>query len=160
MTFTIDALSVRRGRIGICPVPGRFGMLEQDLDQLAAWSPNIVVSMTEAEEMVAAGCPDLGAFLAEQGIAWTHLPIRDYGGPDGASADVWHDVQRDLTERLHAGQSLLLHCRGGQGRSGMIALRLMVAMGEGPAEALQRLRQARPGAVETDEQLTWAQGSY
>jgi hypothetical protein len=39
----------------------------------------------------------------------------------------------------------------------MIALRLMVERGEPAEAALARLRAARPGAVETAEQLAWAQ---
>jgi protein-tyrosine phosphatase len=65
-----------------------------------------------------------------------------------------------LAARLHKirneGGSILLHCRGGQGRSGMIALRILVERGEEVSVALTRLRSERPGAVETEAQLIWA----
>ena len=66
--------------------------------------------------------------------------------------------RRGFTGHLARGEGLLLHCRGGQGRSGMIALRLLVERGEAPDAGLTRLRQARPGAVETAAQLAWASG--
>ena len=51
---------------------------------------------------------------------------------------------------------MLVHCRGGCGRSGMAVLRLMVEAGEAPEEALARLRAVRPCAVETEAQMDWA----
>jgi ADP-ribosyl-[dinitrogen reductase] hydrolase len=53
-----------------------------------------------------------------------------------------------LGERRH----VLLHCMGGLGRSGMVAARLLVELGEEPRTAIQRVRAARPGAIETAAQ--------
>ena len=50
------------------------------------------------------------------------------------------------------GESVVVHCRGGLGRTGLIAVRLLVELGESPVSALVRVRAARPGAVETVEQ--------
>jgi len=47
---------------------------------------------------------------------------------------------------------VLIHCTGGLGRSGMIAARLLVELGEEPRLAMQRVRAARPGAIETAAQ--------
>ncbi|MDG0986802.1 MAG: protein-tyrosine phosphatase family protein, partial [Paracoccaceae bacterium] len=54
------------------------------------------------------------------------------------------------------GSRILVHCRGGCGRTGMIVLRIMVEFGENPDKALQRLRRIRPCAVETKDQENWA----
>ena len=50
--------------------------------------------------------------------------------------------------------------RAGRGRSGMIALRLMIAGGERPVAALKRLRAVQPEAVETPGQMNWATGKH
>lgn len=138
------------GRLGVCRLP----RLPDDLAAIVAWRPTAVVSMTEAAEM--GPCPDLGQSLAGAGIEWLHLPIRDFSGPDGPSREAWPETARRLHAILDDGRSVLLHCRGGKGRSGMVALRLMVERGEAAEAALARLRRARPGAVETAEQLAWA----
>ena len=140
------------GRIGVCRLPH----LPDDLAAIAAWNPVAVVSMTEASEMTP--CRELGVALASAGIDWLHLPIRDFSGPDGPIRDAWPETARRLHAILDDGGSVLLHCRGGKGRSGMVALRLMVERGEPAAAALARLRTVRPGAVETAEQLAWAGG--
>jgi len=58
---------------------------------------------------------------------------------------------------LQGGGRVLIHCRGGCGRSGMAALRLMIESGEEAGAALSRLRALRPCAVETEAQMAWAQ---
>jgi ADP-ribosyl-[dinitrogen reductase] hydrolase len=53
---------------------------------------------------------------------------------------------------MQDGNRIVVHCRGGLGRTGVIAARLLIELGEAPDKALQRVRAARPGAVETPEQ--------
>ncbi len=144
------------GRVGICRLPGLFGDLASDLAQIKQWRPSVVLSMTEQAEMDRCGSGNLCSLLKRDGIDWAHLPIRDFGGLDGEGAARWPDLAARLHAKLGRGDGVLLHCRGGKGRSGMIALRLLVERGDQPDVALQRLRRERPGAVETKEQLAWA----
>lgn len=139
------------GRIGVCRLPH----LPEDLAAILAWKPAAIVSMTELAEM--GPCMGLEQAADVAGIDWLHLPIRDFSGPDGAAREAWPGVVQRLHGVLDRGGAVLLHCRGGKGRSGMVALRLMVERGEPAETALARLRQARPGAVETAEQLAWAE---
>ena len=48
-----------------------------------------------------------------------------------------------------------VHCRGGLGRAGMISARLLVESGVEPNAAIERVRAARPGAIETPQQEEW-----
>lgn len=146
------------GRIGVCRLPGLTGDLDGDLRVIAGWNPAIVVSMTETAEMEAFGAADLGDRLRQGGIDWAHLPIRDFSGLPVEHENLWPRLSRRLHDFLDEEKGILLHCRAGRGRSGMIALRLMVERGEDPANALRRLRLNRPGAVETPEQRRWAVG--
>ena len=155
--FPIASLPLATGgRIGVCPLPGSHAGLARDLAAIAAWRPVLVVSMTEQRELDAAGCGDLTALLAERDIGWAHLPIPDFGVLPGDGARHWPALSQHLHAILDRGDAVLLHCYGGRGRSGMIALRLLVERGEDPETALARLRRERPGAVETEAQLAWA----
>ena len=144
------------GRIGVCRLPGHYGDIEYDLAQIRQWAPAIVLSMTEQAEMDQCGSGELGSQLGQAAIDWAHLPVRDFRGLDAARAAQWPELSRRLHTLLDDGEGVLLHCRGGKGRSGMIALRLLVERGDDPDVALKRLRQERPGAVETEEQRAWA----
>lgn len=140
------------GRLGLCRLPGADGHLACDLVTIVAWRPKLVLSLTEAGEM--GPCSDLGDRLAAAGIGWRHWPIRDFDVPP-AGCD-WPILAKTLHGILDGGGALLVHCRGGRGRSGMVALRLLVERGEDLRAALPRLRAVRSGAVETDAQLLWA----
>jgi hypothetical protein len=153
--FTIATLELPGGgRLGLCRLPGRSGALQADLAAIRDWGGAVIVSMTEADEMARKGAADLPAGAAEAGMAWRHFPIRDYGAP--ADADTrWPPLSAQLHAHLDRGESVLLHCAGGKGRSGMVALRLMTERGVPPDAALAAIRAARPGAVETDAQQGW-----
>ncbi len=157
--FTIATLTLdNEARIGICRLPGRSGDLAGDLAQIVEWRAALVVSMTEADEMVAKGAGGLEAALGTVGIGWRHFPIHDYGAP--ANADMrWPQLSQELHAMLDQGQAVLLHCAGGKGRSGMVALRLLTERGLEPDVALALIRAMRPGAVETQAQEAWG-GSW
>lgn len=155
--FQITTLPLPRGgRLGLCGLPGLGGDLASDIAAMIDWQPGIVLSMTEQHEMEEGGCGNLSQILARSDIPWIHLPIADFGALNSADGANWPPVSARLHRLLDEDRGVLLHCRGGQGRSGMIALRLLVERGEEPGEALKRLRDVRPGAVETAEQLEWA----
>lgn len=61
-------------------------------------------------------------------------------------------VGEGLRSRLRNGFNVVVHCKGGLGRAGTIAARLLVELGADPEGAIRRVREARPGAIETLEQ--------
>lgn len=144
------------GEIALSPAPGQDAHLADDLDTIAAWQPACVLSLTEPEELSAQGVEDLPGKLRALGVEALQRPIRDFSPPDAEWRAAWPALSRQVREWLGAGQRVLVHCRGGCGRSGMVVLRLMIEAGEAPDVALARLRSARPCAVETPAQLSWA----
>lgn len=157
--FRIDDLLLEGGaRIGICRLPGRSGDLAGDIALIHRWRPDLVVSMTETVEMAEKGADGLVRRLAEAGLAHAHFPIRDYGVPE-VSGTGWPALALRLHAILDQGGRLLLHCLGGKGRSGMVAMRLLTERGIAPNEALIRIRNTRPGAVETEAQEQWGASS-
>lgn len=154
--FVIHALPVAGGILAISPLPGRGGAYEKDLEHLKDWKPALVLTMTTEAEMVAHGAADLGPDLQDAGTRWAHLPVVDLGVPGLELEELWHEAARSALAALQGGGRVLIHCKGGCGRSGMAALRLMITAGEEPGEALDRLRAVRPCAVETEAQMAWA----
>ena len=144
------------GRIGICALPGLNRDLQADLDTIFDWNPALVLSMTERHEMDACDSYGLGTALQDKGVDWIHLSVVDFGGLEGDNLKRWPSVSESIHRVLANGKGVMVHCRGGQGRSGMIALRILIEDGEAPDDALRRLRQVRPGAVETSQQMNWA----
>ena len=166
----VDAATGARigGRIGMTFCPGKRDLnaktgawerdLGSDLQTIANWGGSTLVTLMEDHELDLLAVPELGRRTASLGMAWFHLPIRDVSIPDAAFEAAWQGEGQALRKRLTAGQDIVVHCRGGLGRTGLVAARLLIELGESPTVALNRVRAARPGAVETAEQETYVLG--
>lgn len=154
--FVIHALQVSDGILALAPVPGGGGRYDQDLAHIRDWKPALVLSMATPDEMDATGAGNLGQDLRDSGTRWVPFPVADFDVPGPGMDEDWKMFSRSALASLRGGGRVLIHCKGGCGRSGMAALRLMVAAGEAPDKALKRLRALRPCAVETKAQLAWA----
>ena len=97
----------------------------------------------------------MSARFEREGIVCLRAPIVDYGSPDEAFESSW-SAHRDRALRLLAeGGKVLVHCRGGQGRSGTIAAALLINGGMTSADAIAEVRRSRPAAIETAGQEIW-----
>lgn len=152
----LHAIRIGDGILAVSPMPGADGDLAGDLRHVADWRPAIVLSLVSSAELQSVGAEDLGAFVANHGARWEHHAIQDFGIPDTLFDRAWVPLSQTVRAALFGGGRVLVHCRGGCGRSGMVALRLMIEAGEAPDEALARLRSVRPCAIETEDQLRWA----
>lgn len=151
--YTITALSLpeRPGIIGLAPVPGRVD-LEADLATVRAWGAAAVVTLQPQEELEWLGIGHLGRVVGALGMDWHHLPILDLRAPDAAFEQAWAETAGSLLGRLQRGERVMVHCRGGFGRTGTVAARLLVEQGLAPAAAMALVRHTRPGSIETSEQ--------
>lgn len=151
-----------RGRVGVTFCPGKVQAMSStgpwtrdlgiDIAAIADWGAVAVVSLIEAHEMTTLGVDDLGAAVARQHMDWMHLPIVDVSTPGAAFEAGWANVGPALVHRLNSGFDILVHCKGGLGRAGMVACRLLIECGWAPDAALAAVRAVRPGAVETPAQ--------
>jgi protein-tyrosine phosphatase len=114
-----------------------------------------VLSLVEDAEAERAGAADLADRFARQGVACLRAPIVDYGSPGPEFEVDWPTHRARALAVLEDGGKVLVHCRGGQGRSGTIAAALLVTGGLAPADAIAEVRRARPAAIETAGQEVW-----
>ncbi|MGE4303220.1 MAG: ADP-ribosylglycohydrolase family protein [Novosphingobium sp.] len=152
-----------RGRIGITFCPGKRQPdaltggwdrdLCADLDRVRAWGAAAVVTLIEPHEIEQLGVTGLGAETLARHMDWLHLPIRDVSVPGEAFEAAWTSAGEGLRARLRDGFDVLVHCKGGLGRAGLVATRLLIELGEQPQDAVTKVRAARPGAIETRGQL-------
>lgn len=155
------------GRIGVTFCPGKKQVaaftgawdrdLEIDCDAIARWGASAVVTLIEDHELDALQVPGLGAAVRARGMTWYHLPIRDVSIPSPAFEEAWGEVGAQLRGLIRRGGAVLVHCKGGLGRAGMIAARLLVELGMAPDQTIAAVRGVRPGAIETSAQLAYVQ---
>ena len=84
--------------------------------------------------------------------------MRDYGTP---SLDRMIGLIEQLYSPLLDGNNLLIHCRGGIGRSGTLCCCLLIAHGFTPAQAIAHVSRQRGESVpETDGQRQMIESYY
>ena len=121
---------------------------------MAEFEVDTVVCLMESEE-VDRRFPTYAAWLAAAGPGRAvHAPAPDHGVvADGVAAA----VAADVVARLQAGMTVLLHCGGGYGRTGVVAVQALVAFGMDLEDSLVAVRGARPAcgpqSDAQDEQL-------
>ena len=159
----IDTVALPNGgAIGMLGCPGRNGIdgegrqwsrtLADDLEAIRAWRADMLVSLIEPHEFIKLGVPDFTRAIADAGIRWHHVPIRDMQTPDLVTAAAWQRSGPDLLAALRGGGRIAVHCAAGLGRTGTVSAKIMVALGTPATVAIEQVRLARPGTIETTEQ--------
>jgi ADP-ribosyl-[dinitrogen reductase] hydrolase len=161
----IDALALGNGHLGVTLCPGKkgdsvFGApwdrdLDIDVDAIEAWGASAVLSLVEDHELDTLGVPRLGEAIETRGLEWHRFPIRDLDIPPPDAMARWRALSPRLHQIMEHGGRVVVHCRGGLGRAGMIAALLLIERGRSAPEAIIHVRAARPGAIETDGQKGW-----
>ncbi|MBP6582244.1 MAG: ADP-ribosylglycohydrolase family protein [Chromatiaceae bacterium] len=126
--------------------------LATDLAVISAWGARALVTLMEPEDLANVGVSHLGDAVEALGLDWYHLPIRDVQPPGQRFENRWILYGLKLRRLLRQGSRVVIHCRGGLGRTGTVTARLLVEMGMPPEEAMQAVRTARPGTIETAAQ--------
>ena len=150
----IDHVTVPRcsGRIGMIAAPGGGGdsrMLDDDLAGLRDWGARGLVSLVQPVELELLGLLDVESRLQRIGMWWRHLPIPDMGAPGRDFERRWRRDGAFVREALRDGADIVLHCWAGLGRTGTVAARLLVEMGIEPEDAMEMVREARPGTIQS-----------
>lgn len=148
------------GRLGLTIAPGKWRdgldpssdtLIRDDLVRLRdLHGATLLVTLTEELEMRRLGISRLLPTARRLGLRTLWLPIPDVSVPRDTD-EVAPAVERIL-EAMRRGETVVVHCRGGLGRSGTIAACCLVACGRGAGEAIALVRAARPGAVEIPQQ--------
>ncbi|AIU70879.1 protein tyrosine phosphatase [Thermococcus eurythermalis] len=87
----------------------------------------------------------------KRGVEVLHSPVRDFSAP---SVEQLLEILRWIEGKVTEGKKVLIHCMGGLGRSGTVAVAWVMYSKRLPLrEALKRVRGVRPGAVEVWDQM-------
>lgn len=144
------------GRLLLHSMPGRFEALERVWHQLRSEAVGAIVCLTEKFEIRMKSSKYAEA-LETGTVPCSVLPfeIREGGVP--ADRDAFWALANDVAKRLQFGEAVLIHCAGGVGRTAMLAVSVLLVLGEPMIEAENVVSRAG-SIVETMpqiEMLSW-----
>ena len=129
------------GHLWLGPMPGRFESWSSFEADAGDARLQVVVCLTPRAEVFELSPQYHAAFVTGRtGFRWLHLPMRNFGLPEDAPA--FRREVEGIAQALRAGESVLLHCAAGLGRTGTAAACVLKALGVDAHDALQRVREA------------------
>ena len=130
--------------------------LDLDLERLRDfYFTDTIVTLIEDFEFSMLNTPDLREKIVECGIDSIHYPIVDMNAPSDPMT--FCDLIDDLLLRLEQGENIVIHCRGGLGRTGLLAACLLCANNFSVKDAIALVRARRQGAIQTKKQEDFIQ---
>jgi protein-tyrosine phosphatase len=143
-----------RARLAVVLRPRPEDWLEDDLRYFLNSGIETLVSLLEPSEAVWLGLSLEETLAYQVGMEFLNYPIPDVHVP-GKTASFRAFVS-GLADRLRAGRSVGVHCRGSIGRSTVTAACTLIHLGWKPAAAIKAICEARGCDVpDTEEQREW-----
>ncbi len=152
MTYPLPMNSLK-GKLSLMARPLGGDYLEEFIQDLQPLQVTTLVSLLEPSEQYELGLTQQAHYCEKYGIHYINFPIPDRGLPSTPKAV---DLAKQLLQKLTQGEHVVVHCRAGIGRTGIIAGAVLVASGIAPSTALQMISKTRTVRVpDTEEQETW-----
>jgi ADP-ribosyl-[dinitrogen reductase] hydrolase len=160
LPLLIDTVTIPgvKGLIGITSCPGMKDefccldtykeSLNDDLLTIRNWGAIALVTLLDGSELTTLGVKELSNKTVSHNLVWLHLPIRNLSIPDEKFDEQWVWAGPRLNQWLREGHRIVIHCKEGVGRAGIVAVRLMIEMGMLPGQAIKAVQMARPGSLQ------------
>lgn len=144
------------GRLLLHSMPGRYEAIESVWHQVGNEAVGAIVCLAEKDEIHEKSFEYAQALEAGT-VPCSVLPfeIPDRGAPE--DRDGFWALAGDVAERLQRGETVLIHCAGGVGRTATLAVCVLLALGEPAGEARSAVSRAG-STVETAPQsrlISW-----
>ncbi len=154
------------GRLGMTFLPGKKDQgsqrrhwrdLETDVERLAGhWKVDTFVLLVEDDELAMTKTTGIAESMKKHGIELIRYPIRDVDLPK--DRDTFARLLAKVEQRLQAGETVVVACRGGLGRTGTVVGCLLRDAGLGGPDAIGLTRDSRHKTIETGAQDAFVLG--
>ncbi|MEX1253671.1 MAG: tyrosine protein phosphatase [Dehalococcoidia bacterium] len=143
-----------KGRLAVVPRPRGGDWLEDEIEALREAGVDMLVSALTASEIAELDLAREEDRCGAHGIEYVLFPIQDYSVP--ASIRATAALVERITTSLADGKGVATHCRGGVGRSPLLAACVLAMSGIDVATAFEGIGAARGCPVpDTAEQRAW-----
>jgi atypical dual specificity phosphatase len=123
--------------LAACAEPGA----PEQLAWLRGQGVDILITLTEE--------PLPRTWVDGAGLLSVHVPVPDMDVP---AVDQLEQVMSVIDKAKGTGMGVAVHCLAGRGRTGTVLAAYFVHLGMSAREAIQKVRDLRPGSIEVPEQ--------
>ena len=144
------------GKLLLHSMPGRYEAIETVWNHVTTEAVSAIVCLAEKDELHLKSCEYARALEAGAVPCLVlFFEIPDRGAPE--DRDGFWALAGDVAKRLQYGEAVLIHCAGGVGRTAMLAICVLLALGESAGAARSIVSRAG-STVETAPQsnlISW-----
>lgn len=147
--YSMKSLPHASGTLIFTPCPGtQASDLAESLKTLKQSGAVALVTLMSDTELQENGVAELGVAARQHGLEWYQLPIEDDQAPDENFEARLGEIRHQLDALLASNKALAIHCKGGSGRTGLFAARLLIESGMTRHEAIAWVQELRPRAIQ------------
>lgn len=147
------------GKLGLTLAPGKQEFreevhwkrdLQEDLERLRTHhQATVLVTLMERHELEKYGILPIFDLATKIGLHVHWTPMVEFSTPPLPSLV---DIVKHILAAMKSGGTVVVHCRGGLGRTGVVTAACLVALGVSGPSAIETVRRVRPKALETAQQ--------
>lgn len=147
------------GRLYLHSMPGRYEPFSSTLDDLERTAIQTIVCLTQLAEVFKKS-PDYAGAIRHKTLPCAHriFGVPDFGVPRNPGA--FRELAQETADGLGLGHNVLIHCAAGIGRTGTLALCVLLLLGLPWGEAYSRVNQAgsNPESQDQERLAQWVAG--
>jgi len=146
----------QKGTLLLTPCPGTKGVeLIDSLQQFKKSGVTAVLTLMLENEIYDNQLNTIHTLCEELDMQWFNLPIVDEGVPQQEFNLLWAQYKNEIHAILDDNESIVIHCKGGSGRTGIVAAKILLERGADFDATIKEIKQIRPGAFGHDVQVEY-----
>lgn len=130
------------------PCPGTKGTsVQAAIETLKEAGASALITLMPAAELATHQAQALGEYCQVSGVAWFHCPIEDDHAPQTDFLSAWQQAGPAVHQLLSEGKTVAIHCKGGSGRTGLLAAQILLERGVSKDLVKSKVQALRPYAL-------------
>lgn len=143
------------------PCPGtKSENLSDSLSTLKKAGADAVVTMLPNTEITILDVASLGQETEHAGMQWFQLPVEDDCAPEEIFEIAFKQAKDSLLALIEKKATIAIHCKGGSGRTGLMAAALLLESGMQWDDVKALVQSIRPNALTLPVHLGYLQKRY
>lgn len=131
--------------------------LDKNLDIIMDNQINVIICLLEHKEMKELKMTNYHYLVQKKGMKLYHIPIKD---ENIINIDDMNIIIKNILYQLSEGNNVLIHCRAGLGRSGMVCACCLTHFGYNDKKSIELITKRRPGSIKSIKQRNFINKYY